>query len=199
MLKWIFGGLILLSFLIGSINGNMQNISNSILLEAGNAITLCLTLTGGICLWSGIVQIAQKSGLTTKISNLFAPIIRVIFKNIKASSKAIEFITMNIVANLLGLGNAATPLGLKAIEELKKDENLDNIATDNMILFLLINTSSLQLIPTTVGVLRLKYGSSSPFDIIPVCLASSVLTLAFVLILAKTLNKLFPIKRKECL
>lgn len=194
MMKWVITILILLSILFGLLNGKMGDVSNSALIECTNAVELAITLTGSICLWSGMMRIAQKSGLTKKISKLLSPITGIIFKGLDKSSYALELISMNITANLLGLGNAATPLGIAAITELNKinEENQYGIASNHMVMLVVLNTASIQLIPTTVATLRLKYGSNTPLDILPAVLISSVLSVTLSLLLAAILNKLFP-------
>lgn len=197
MMKWIFTVLITLSILFGILNGRMNDVSNSAISECINAVDLSITLAGSICLWSGLMRVAQKSGLTKIIAKLLSPITNLVFKGLDKSSYALELICMNITANLLGLGNAATPLGIAAITELNKDipPNKKGIASNHMIMLVVMNTASIQLIPTTVATLRIKYGSSTPLDILPAVWITSIISLCVGLIMAAFLNKLIPAEK----
>ncbi len=183
----LFVILLLLSVLFGILTGNIDKVSNAAIGECSKAVEICFSLMGAMCLWSGIMRIAEKSGLAGKISKLLSPITKRIFKN--ASDKALNAISMNITANLLGLGNAATPLGIQAMINLKDGD----YATNNMILFVVINTASIQLIPTTIATLRLKYNSHNPMEILPYVLICSIISLvvgvAFTLFLNKITSK----------
>ncbi len=167
MMKWVFGGLITFSLLFGIINGDVSAVSNAALTECGNAVTLIITLAGVICLWSGIMQIAQSSGLVNMLAKLFTPVLSRIFKCINPKGKAMGYIVLNLISNLLGLGNASTPFGIAAMRELEKEEGSGISASNNMIIFVVMNTASLQIIPTTVAALRLKNGSDAPMEILP--------------------------------
>lgn len=163
----IFPALILISIITATFCGRMSELGTAALNEAGGAISLALGLSGTICLWSGLMRVAEQSGLVKKIATALSPLTKHIFKGIDGGSPAMGAITMNITANMLGLGNAATPLGLKAIRALKEEERSPlGHATDNMIKLVVINTASIQLVPTTVAGLRAVHGSSSPMDII---------------------------------
>lgn len=197
MMKWIFAGLVFLSVVFGIMNGRIEDVSNSAISECAGAVELAITLAGSVCLWSGLMRVAQKSGLTAKISVLLSPITRLLFKGLDKSSAALELISMNITANLLGLGNAATPIGLAAINELSKETSgiEKGTASNHMIVLVVLNTASIQLIPTTVATLRLKYGSLSPMDILPGVWISSVVALIVGLSMAIVMNKFFPARK----
>lgn len=156
----------------GAYNKTFEAIGAAILSESGHAVELVLSLTGAICLWSGLMRIAQDSGLTNVIARLLRPFLRGLFRGMRVSAHALRLIAMNVTANLLGLGNAATPLGLSAMRELAKDAPKGE-ASDAMILFTVMNTASIQLIPTTAAMLRLKHGAAAPFDILPAVLITS--------------------------
>lgn len=175
-MKWIFSGLIILSVIFGALNDQMPAVSNAAISEGTKAIELSITLAGTLCLWSGLMQVAQKSGLTEKIAMLLSPITQLLFKGIARKSKAMALISMNITANMLGLGNAATPLGIAAMTELST-ESENGVASPNMIMLVVLNTASIQIIPTTVAALRLKFGAASPFDILPAVWISSIAAL----------------------
>lgn len=196
MMKWILSILAFLAIIFGIINGRISEVNIAAIKECSKAVELTITLAGTICLWSGLMRVAEKSGLTKIISKLLSPITCLIFKGVKKTSYAMQLITMNITANLLGLGNAATPLGIGAITELEKDTppELKGIASNNMIMLVVLNTASIQLIPTTVAALRLKYGSDDPLDIVCAVLLSSLISVCVALVTASMFNKLFPPK-----
>lgn len=199
MMKWIFSILILLAVVFGACNGRMSEVSTAALSECGRAVELAITLAGTICLWNGLMRVAQESRLTEKIAKLLSPVTTRIFRGVERTSYAMQLITMNITANLLGLGNAATPLGIAAISELEKATPCEHkgTASDNMILLVVLNTASIQLVPTTVAVLRLQYGSDTPMDIIPAVLITSLVSVTVGIALAKLLNRVFPVQRKR--
>lgn len=175
-MKWVFTGMIILSFLAAIVNGNVEELSNAAIGESANAVSLVLTLLGSMCLWGGFMKIVEVSGLSEKIGKLLQPVTKLLFPGLKQGSKAMHAITMNITANLLGLGNAATPLGIQAMEELKKEEPTGMTATPNMTMLVVLNTASIQLLPTTVAALRYEAGSAAPMEILPAVLFSSVVS-----------------------
>ena len=163
-------------------------ISNALIESGASSIQLILTMAGIICLWSGIMKIAVESGLTNIFAKIFAPLLRPLFPRLDKKSDAFQSITMNISANLLGLGNAATPFGLKAMEQLHTLNDRRDIASNEMVVFVVMNTASLQLLPTTLAALRQSYGSSAPFEIIVPVWISSACALTVALLIACTLN-----------
>lgn len=187
MMKWVFGGLILLSIVFGAFSGNMQQVSNAAIVECTKAVELVAKLLGSLCLWSGLMRVAQKSGLTHMISKILRPITKIIFKGLEAESPALRIISMNITANLLGLGNAATPLGIAAMQELDKTQPPEKkgIASNHMIMLVVLNTASIQLLPTTIALLRLEYGAANPMDVLPAILTASLVTVTFGVIAVK--------------
>ena len=175
MMSYIISGMILLAILTGGIGGNMAAVSTAAMNGCGQAVQLVISLTGTICLWSGVMRVADRSGLTDAMSRMFRPITRFLFRELSEESPAMKAISMNMAANLLGLGNAATPLGLAAMEELEKENRRTPAASQAMVTFVVLNTASLQLLPTTNAYLRLAAGSKEPMEILPaVWLASSV-------------------------
>lgn len=183
-MTWIFGGMILLSVIFGIMNGKIAQVSTAALEESGRTVTLIISLAGIMCLWSGLMNVADKSGLTQKISRLFSPVLSLLFRGIKPDSPAAKAISMNITANLLGLGNAATPLGIAAMRELEATNQNPSIASNDMITFVVLNTASLQLIPTTTAALRMQAGSASPFDILPAVWAASLASVVVAVLLS---------------
>ena len=145
-------------------------------------------LTGIIALWSGIMRVAQSSGLTGKLAKLAEPVLSKLFGGLERGGKAMQYITLNITANILGLGNASTPFGIAAMREIEREEHSPEPekASHNMIVLTVMNTASLQLIPTTAAALRLAHGSADPMEILPcvwvtsVCALSAALTAAAV-------------------
>ncbi len=195
MMKYIFGGLILLSVIFGFLSGDVSKVSNGIINSCGDAVGLALTLCGIICLWSGIMRVAQASGLTGLVAKALSPIMSRLFKGIDKKGKAMQYIILNITANLLGLGNASTPFGIAAMKELEREEHSLEYATDNMILFTVLNTASLQLIPTTAAALRLQHGSAAPMEILPAVWVVSLINVFLTVSAAKLLAKFS--KRKQ--
>lgn len=167
MMSWILTGLIVLSIICGLATGNLSKVSTAALEGSMNAVEMFITLLGALCLWSGLMKVAEEAGLTKIISRLLSPVTKRIFKGLDPKGKAMQAISMNMTANLLGLGNAATPLGLSAMRELDMLNGGSTRASDNMIKFVVLNTASIQLIPTTIAALRLKSGSQAPFEIMP--------------------------------
>lgn len=178
-MKWVMTGLILVSIVFAALTGRMSKLSSAFLDECGSAVTLAITLVGIIALWSGVMRVAQSSGLTGRIAKAAEPVLSRLFRGLKKDGAAMQFITLNITANILGLGNASTPFGIAAMREIEKEErNADTtVASDNMILLTVMNTASLQLIPTTAAALRLAHGSADPMEILPCVWISSVCAL----------------------
>lgn len=189
MLNYIWSGIIVLSVLCAVFLGNGAVLAAAVTDSAASAVQLLITLAGVICLWSGIMKIAGESGLTAKIARLFSPLLKPLFPRLDRNGEAFRNITMNITANLLGLGNTATPLGLRAMQELQRLNPHRDTASDEMVIFVVMNTASLQLIPTTLGCLRQTYGSDSPFAITGAVWLSSAVALTVALVLTVTLNR----------
>ena len=166
MLNILWPIFIIISIIYAICSGNLQTLNNSIFESIDSVINLTLTLIGTTCLWSGIMEIASNTKMQIYLSKILTPIINKVFKNIDIKSKAYNNIIMNIIANILGLGNAATPLGLKAMGELQKENYNKNILSDNMLMLILLNTASLQIIPTTVIAISSSLSSSNPSKII---------------------------------
>ncbi|MBP1542667.1 MAG: spore maturation protein A [Oscillospiraceae bacterium] len=161
------GALPLLAVIYGIINGRTAEMSAAVLEGAGSAVELILSLCGVMCLWCGVMKVAEKSGIVAKVAGLLSPVVGVLFRGIKKGGRASQLIAMNITANLLGLGNASTPLGLSAMQALKEEEQSTDTATDNMVMLTVLNTASLQLIPTTAAALRAAHGAARPMEILP--------------------------------
>lgn len=165
MLNYIWLGLLFMGFVIGMINGRLDVVVQAAFKSSERAVEISIGLLGIICLWSGLMKIAEKGGVTNMIALICRPLLKLIFPQISKNKNALGAIVMNLTANFLGLGNAATPLGLKAMNELQKVNGGSEEASDSMCMFLVLNTSAIQLIPTTVIALRSDAGSSAPSEI----------------------------------
>lgn len=179
MLNYIWSFMIIISVICAAIAGNLDSLATEALSGAKNAITVIISLTGAMCFWSGILNVAEKSGLTESLSKLLHPIIRLLFPSVSPKSAAANAIVSNMSANMLGMGNAATPFGLKAISELSHLNGDINIASDAMCMFVVINTASIQLIPSTMISILSANGSKTPFEImLPTLIVSFISLLA---------------------
>ena len=178
MLNYLWAGMILVGIVFGAFNGRMQDITNAALDSSKEAVTLCITMIGVMAFWTGIMEIATKAGIIRMASRKMRPLVRFLFPGMPEGHKAEEHITTNFIANFLGLGWAATPAGLRAMEELGRLEDdrragrapgpvrKKGVAGNEMCTFLIINISSLQLIPVNVIAYRSQYGSPDPAAII---------------------------------
>lgn len=188
MMRYIFAIMIIISVFSAALTGSGAELTEAVLNEPVSAVELCVYLCGGMCFWGGLMRIAERSGFTDKIASAFALLLGGLFKDIDKSGRAFRAICMNLTANLLGLGNAATPLGIEAMNALAEEENTGDTATPSMIIFTVLNTASLTLIPSTALSLRIKYGSRSPMEIIPAVWLTSAAALAVSVTVAAVLN-----------
>ena len=179
MLNYIWAAMIVLGVIFGAINGNMKEVTEAALQSAGEAVSLCIATAGIMAFWVGLMEVAESSGLILKLTRMLSPFVSFMFPGIPKGHKAKDYISMNIIANVLGLGWACTPAGLKAMEELAKLEvergnaaylgdgkvaggKRERIASNEMCTFLILNISSLQLIPVNMIAYRQQYGSVNP-------------------------------------
>lgn len=191
MMNVIFAGMILFSFVFAALTGRMPQLSEAAMGQAGEAVTLVLSLTGMLCLWSGLMKIAQASGLTEMLSRLLSPVTKRLFSGLRPNGEAVNAITMNLIANFLGLGNAATPLGIRAMCGMAREQRADGAATNDMAMFVVVNTASIQLIPATTAMLRMQAGSAAPLDILPATWIASVGSVAVGIVMARLLAPLW--------
>ena len=168
-------GIIVCSVIYGGISGNMEQVSSAAIEGAGAAVELILGITGVMCLWCGVMELLEQAGALRALARIMAPLLRRIFPGCRGNEKLIQAISANAAANMLGLGNAATPLGLRAISLMDKGEGK---ATDDMCRLVVINTASIQLIPTTVAALRASAGCAAPLDILPAVWLTSILSVS---------------------
>lgn len=170
-LIWFF--LIFLGIVFGLFTGRTELVTKAIVSTSDSTVKLILGILGVMCFWCGIMKIAEKSGLTNKIAAVLRPILRVIFKKEGRGEKAMGAIIMNITANMMGISNAATPFGIKAMEEMQKENKEKDRAGDDMVLFLVLNAACIQLVPTTVISIRAAANSNNPgLIIVPAIIAT---------------------------
>lgn len=189
MMNFIWAGFILIAVIAGLLNEQMQAVSDSVLLYAGKAVQISFSLIGIMGLWLGLMRIAEQSGLTDILAILVRPIVKWLFPDLRKNPKANAAITMNMTANALGLANAATPFGLKAMKEMQEDNPQKDTASNSMCTFLAINTAGLQLIPMSVIGVLVGLNSSNPAEIIAPCLIVTFLTQIIAIMTVKLLQK----------
>lgn len=183
MINYIFGSFFLIGIIYAFLSGNIPQVNESILTSGSTAITMTINLIPLLCLWMGVMQIASKSGLLEKLSKVIAHIIGPLFPEIDKTNEALTYIASSIVMNIFGLGNAATPFGLKAFEVLQEKNPKKDTATRSMITFLVITTSSVTLIPTTIISFRNLNHSANPTEILIPCIIATILSSIFGLII----------------
>lgn len=183
MINYIFGIFIIVGILYSLVNSNISIINNSLISSGSTAIDMIIKMIPLLCLWLGVMKIAEKSGLLNKVSHLFSKVLRPIFPELKKDGMAISYLASNIVMNMLGLGNAATPFGLKAFEEMQKENLNKDTATRSMITFMVMNTASVTIIPTTVISFRMLNDSNNPTQIVGACIITTILSCMFGLIM----------------
>ena len=166
MLNSIWPAFIIISFIFALFNGKMNELNTAIFDSAASAIEMTITFFGTMCLWNGVMKIVQETSIMKKLVKLLSPTMKFLFPNMKKEDKEYKEITINIIANLLGLGNAATPLGLSAMKTMQSKNTNKDTLTNNMAMFIVLNTASLQLIPSTVIAIRTSLNSNEPCSII---------------------------------
>ena len=178
------------SVLCGLATGRMEAVSAAALEGAGAAVELALSMAGAICLWSGVMEVMRRAGLAEKLTGLLRPVLRRLYPTFAGDRAVMDHIAANVSANLLGLGNAATPMGLRAARAMAK--RTPGVASDELCMLVVCNTASSQLIPTTVASVRAAAGSGSPFDILPAVWLASTLSVAAGILAARLLGKVWP-------
>ena len=201
MLNYLWAGMILVGILYGAFSGKMPDITNAALDSAKEAVTLCITMIGVMSFWTGIMEIASRAGIIGMAAGKMQPLIRFLFPEIPKGHKANEHITKNFIANFLGLGWAATPAGLKAMEELGRLEDdrragraagpvrKKGIASNEMCTFLILNISSLQLIPVNVIAYRSQYGSANPAGIVGAGIAATAVSTGAAIVFCRLMDR----------
>lgn len=180
--------IVIFSLVFGTLNGSLPAVSAAAAEGAKDAVDLCLSLCGMICLWSGVMELMRRSGLSEKLSRLLRPLLGRLFPTAAKDREAMDALSSNVSANLLGLGNAATPAGIRAAVRLNRLSGLSS-ASNELCLLVVMNTASIQLIPTTVASLRASLGASAPFDILPAVWLSSLLSVSAGILAAKLFER----------
>ena len=197
MMGTVWVVMVFLSVLFAVINGTSAELSAALTEGAGAGVNLVLSIGGMVILWSSLLEVMKRSGLLRKLCTLLRPVLSRLFPSAKNSEDVLEDISANVSANLLGLGNAATPAGISAAKGLYSLTD-NSYVSDDLILFVVINTCSLQLIPTTVAAIRASLGAENAFDILPAVWIASFISLSFGIIFSKTLARIFRKGKSSC-
>lgn len=197
MINYIWLGLMAISVIVAGFTGNIKAVTDAAVDNAKTAVDLALGLIGVMALWLGVMKIAERAGLITLLAKLIKPITKRLFPNVPPEHPAMGSMLMNISANWLGLGNAATPLGLKAMQELQKLNSKKDTATNAMCTFLVINTSTITFIPATVIAIRAAAGAKNPTDIIATTIFASACATIVGVITVKILEKISAIRERR--
>ena len=186
-MAWVWTGMVLLSLIFGLATGNLDAVANAALEGAGTAVELSISMAGILCLWSGVMEIMNVCGLSAKLARAFRPLLRRLLPGAARDEETLAAVSANVSANLLGLGNAATPLGIRAARRMAR--GCGGVASDELCRLVVLNTASIQLIPATIASLRAAAGCETPFDILPAVWFSSVLSVAAGLLAAWLLSR----------
>ena len=190
VMSWIFTGMLFGSVLFAALSGHGGALSAAAVEGAQAGVTLALSITGAVCLWSGVGKLMEKIGVTAFLSRLLSPVLGRIFRSTKKDARLAGSLSANVCANFLGLGNAATPMGIAAVRRLKDPEE-PTLATDEMCRLIVLNTASIQFLPTNVAAVRSALGCASPFDILPAVWVSSLLSASLGVLAAWCLGKVW--------
>ncbi|MBQ4578020.1 MAG: spore maturation protein A [Clostridia bacterium] len=188
LMSRILAALILISLVLGALTGRMPQVSQATVSGAEEAVRLLLRIGGTLCFWNGLMEVMLQSGLANRVARLLSPLIRLLFGSYAEDEEARAAIAQNMAANLLGLGSAATPSGLRAAKRLKDLAHRRNEAPHGVFLLIVLNTASLQLLPTTVAAVRAGLGSAQPYDILPAVWLSSALSVTVGMIAARLMR-----------
>ena len=191
MLNKIWGIFIIIAISYGFFSGNIEYVNNSLFESIENTTNFIIKMAGNICFWTGIMKILSNTTILEKIKKIINPIIKLIFPEIDKKSKAYDEISMNVVSNIVGLGNAATPCGLRAMEEMQKENDNKAKLSKSMLKFMLINTASIQLIPTTIIAIRTSLGSTKPSSIVFGVWFASIIAFISIIIISKIYIRFF--------
>lgn len=177
VMTWFWAGAVLTAAVFAVLSGTGAETTAALLDGAARGVELCITMAGPLCLWAGLGKLMDKAGLTAQLSKLLRPVLGRLFPSSRTDAELANALSANVTANLLGLGNAATPMGIRAAGRLR-DPNAPAVATDELCRLVVMNTASIQLLPTTVAAVRQSAGCPSPFDILPCVWVSSVLSVS---------------------
>ena len=186
-MTWVWTGMVVLSLLFGLATGRLDAVAAAALEGAGSAVELSIAMAGTLCLWSGGMEILNVCGLSAGLARAFRPLLRRLLPRASRDPETLAAVSANVSANLLGLGNAATPLGIQAARRMA--QGCDGIASDELCLLVVLNTASIQLLPATIASLRAAAGSQTPFDILPAVWLSSAASVAAGLAAARLLSR----------
>ena len=188
-MAWIWTGMAVLSILCGLATGRGDLVAAAAVEGAQAAVELCVSIAGMLCLWTGVMEIMRRSGLAEGLSRLLRPVLSALFPQVSKDRGVMDSISANVSANLLGLGNAATPLGIEAVRRMERKS--PGTASDAMCMLVVCNTASIQLLPTTVAAVRSAQGCAAPLDILPAVWLSSVLSVTAGLLAARLLQRVW--------
>lgn len=191
MMNYIWAVIIIFSVVSSLFYGTANELSTGIITSGNTAVDLCLTLLGTFCLWNGLMNVAEKSGITKIISEIMSPIICRLFKGIDKYNPALEPICLNITSNLLGLSNAATPIGIEAMKRLSESNKNKTSPDNNMVLFVVMNSAALRIIPSTVAGIRASHNSANPLEIVLPSILVSFCALSVGIIMTKLTERFF--------
>ena len=186
-MAWLWTGMVLISLIFGALTGNLSSLSAAALEVGQSAVELCFTMCGVMCLWTGVMELMDQCALTDKIAALFRPLLRRLLPQASRDSETLAAVSANLSADLLGLGNAATPLGIRAARRMSR--GCGGIASDELCLLVVLNTASIQLLPTTLAGVRASLGAADPFDILPCVWLVSLLSVLAGLLAARVLAR----------
>ena len=186
-MAWLWTGMVLISLIFGALTGNLSSLSAAALEGAQSAVELCFTMCGVMCLWTGVMELMDQCALTDKIAALFRPLLRRLLPQASRDSETLAAVSANLSADLLGLGNAATPLGIRAARRMSR--GCGGVASDELCLLVVLNTASIQILPTTLAGVRASLGAADPFDILPCVWLVSLLSVLAGLLAAKVLAR----------
>ena len=184
-MAWIWTGMAVVSVVCGAVYGRMEAVSAAALEGAEQAVRLCLSMAGMLCLWTGLMEVMDRCGLSRRLGRLFRPVLRRLLPQASRDPETLAAVTANVSANLLGLGNAATPLGIQAARRMAR--GCSGTASDELCLLVVLNTASIQLLPATIASVRSASGAQSPFDILPAVWLASALSVVVGVLTAKFL------------
>ena len=189
VMSWVWTGMVALSVLAAVLSGNMSALSAAVPKGAQAGVTLAVSMAGSICLWTGVGKLMEAAGMTGKLSRLLNPLLGKIFPSVKHDPVLENHLSANVCANFLGLGNAATPMGIQAAQAMAKGRN--GIASDELCRLIVLNTASIQLIPANVAAVRSSLGCSTPFDILPAVWVTSLCSAGLGVAMAWVLGRLW--------
>ena len=182
-MAWVWSGMVVLSLVFGLLSGNLDAVADAALNGAESAVDLSLSMAGILCLWSGVMEVMKVCGLSDGLARMFRPLLRRLLPDACRDSETLAAVSANMSANLLGLGNAATPLGIRAARRMAR--GCGGVASNELCLLVVLNTASIQLLPTTVASLRAAAGCQTPFDILPAVWLASILSVTAGLLAAR--------------